>query len=260
MKIKYTNVLLFINYMIYQKYTADLPIDITVSINNFGTSDNIKLLNKEINKEINLCEMSKEWYEQYKKFFCTKKLKLLPLEYKNINWKKEYNRIENSKEWLYVTDNYMKKENPDIRISGDIREIPKEISNLIYLLQLRVYSTGRIKEIPVEIGKLINLEDLRIDNNKIKIVPGEIGNLIRLKVLYLSRNKIENIPDEIGNLVELKQLTLDWNQITFISKQLIKLINLKHLWINRNKINYKLMRNIKVRRKLRQIPDFSYKN
>jgi len=64
-----------------------------------------------------------------------------------------------------------------------------------------------IKEIPKELGNLINLEKLFLNYNQIEKIPKEIGNLSNLKELWLNINKIEKIPKEIGNLSNLKNFT-----------------------------------------------------
>ncbi|KAL8557670.1 hypothetical protein ACS0TY_004948 [Phlomoides rotata] len=90
-------------------------------------------------------------------------------------------------------------------------EIPGEIDSLekppLKLLELS--RNKSLKELPKEIGNLIQLRHLIInENDSLKELPSEIGNLIHLRCLDVSGNDLlQQFPDSICRLHELQTLT-----------------------------------------------------
>ena len=107
-------------------------------------------------------------------------------------------------------------------------------------------SYSNIKEIPKEIGNLINLERLYLYTNQITKIPSEIGNLINLNILDLSDNNIGEIPTEIGKLINLIKLYLNNNQIREIPSEISRLINLKVLYLCNNKLSNEEINKVKL--------------
>ena len=83
----------------------------------------------------------------------------------------------------------------------------------------------QIKEIPKEIGQLINLQKLRLEHNQINEIPKEIGQLINLQYLNLHRNQINEIPQEIINLINLNNFSYFDNPIEYIAPNIQRFIN-----------------------------------
>ena len=119
----------------------------------FHTVLTIKLINKQLNSiskndviwksqiDVKLKELFKldTYFETFRKHYQIKKIiKTFNL---NLDVEEMYDRKK-----LYLNDN-------------QIKEIPKEIGNLINLQHLFL-SNNQIKEIPKEIGNLINLQEL----------------------------------------------------------------------------------------------------
>ena len=214
--------------------------NIITHINNFTTNNNIGLLNKEINEENNLIIKSREWYDVYYNYFKNIKIDIPELKYTkcdiNYNWKNEYIRIKNTK-WYELFD-VVYPHNQSILFNynnRELREIPKEIGNLVNLKILAV-SDNQIKKIPMEINNLINLSDLYLPRNQIKELPKEIEKLISLRFLRLSQNQIIKLPKEISNLINLQKLYISDNQIKELPDEIINLTNLWEFSFSRNQI------------------------
>ena len=144
--------------------------DIITCMNNFTNNNNLRLLNKEISRQIDLVEKSEEWYLIYSKYFTKNNIKIPKLNYKSCmyyNWKKENNRIQNYEIGATVNiDSSINDEN--LWLSGRlVKEIPKEIVSLIHLRRLWL-NNNKIKEIPIEICNLVNLRTICLGNNLIK--------------------------------------------------------------------------------------------
>ena len=119
-----------------------IPVNIIVHIIKFILLDPLYLLDKDIYNSINNFNKSKKWYKIYRKYFSKNNIKLDPVNYSLLNWKKEYLRIKNFKFW-----NLIKIENNSLYINNkNFNIIPKELGNLINLRQLLLYSY-KVKEI-----------------------------------------------------------------------------------------------------------------
>ena len=189
-----------------------LILDIIVCISDYSNNNNIKLLNKEINKKISITDTTKEWHDHYRTFFTKNKITLPYDNYKNtVNWKSEYVRISNYHFW-----DLFKHTDIPILIGFNtsnsnklLSSIPKEIGNLINLKELS-FDYNKIKNIPKSIRKLTKLTNFNINNNQIMNLPGEMNNLLNLKHFDISNN--ENL-FELPELRGLNVLYIDWTQI-----------------------------------------------
>ena len=119
----------------------------------------------------------------------------------------------------------------ELRFHGQLKELPREIGNLVNLQELYL-SDNQLTEIPKEIGNLSKLQILSLTYNGFTQIPKEIGNLFNLRILGLYKNKLKVIPKEIGNLSNLQELFLSDNKLTKIPKELGDLRNLQKLNLN----------------------------
>jgi Leucine-rich repeat (LRR) protein/GTPase SAR1 family protein len=113
-----------------------------------------------------------------------------------------------------------------------LKELPKEIGQLINLTSLELCDCFELKELPKEIGQLINLTSLKLHNCfGLKELPKEIGQLINLTSLYLPDcGKLEELPKEIGQLINLTSLDLsECGELEELPKEIGQLINLTSL-------------------------------
>ncbi|XP_016647522.1 PREDICTED: putative disease resistance protein RGA3 [Prunus mume] len=88
-------------------------------------------------------------------------------------------------------------------------------SNLILQLKcLRTLNSSRnsMKELPKEIGELIHLRHIDLSyNNYLEKLPDTICGLYNLSTLRLVRcSKLKKLPENMGNLINLKHLYVDW--------------------------------------------------
>lgn len=138
-----------------------------------------------------------------------------------------------------------------------IRELPKTISNLIYLkrinLEMNNLSTlpdtfknlkslqilnlrgNEFSQLPEAIWEIKSIEELYLERNYIKKIPETIKSLINLKILNLEMNKLEKIPEEIGELQSLEELNLENNKLLTLPNNLKMLKNLRILNLKKNK-------------------------
>ena len=65
-----------------------IPTNIIVYISKFILIDQLYLLNKEINSEINNFNKSKKWYKIYQRYFSKNNIEIEPLNYSLLIWKK----------------------------------------------------------------------------------------------------------------------------------------------------------------------------
>src|SRR5579883_3365707 len=118
----------FFNYFIIMFHK-----DLISYVCNYLTDYNYYLMNKSIYKMIQLEEKNNYWKQKYDNFFKTMDKEYLILK-GNYNWKREYLRIIEFQYWsninnlsnLYLSD-------------PQIKEIPKELGNLINLRNLFLY-------------------------------------------------------------------------------------------------------------------------
>ena len=116
-------------------------------------------------------------------------------------------------------------------------EIPKEISALKSISELKLTGSTRSYQTMQYVSELTNLTKLQFDYYIDTILPPEIGKLTHLKYLELGKSKLNSLPAEIGNLINLQEIILstNWGQSISIPKEIGKLENLKKFdcgWCN----------------------------
>lgn len=173
-------------------------------------------------------EKNQYWKRKYNNYFKEIKKEYLILN-GNYDWKREYLRVKKFNYWSEMEENRIHLDFSNL----GIREIPKEIGNLIKLRDLDC-PYNKIKEIPKEIGNLINLRSLDLSFNNIKVIPEEVTKLDNLEYLLLIDNKITEIPKEINKLKKLKGLDFTYNKIKEIPEEINNLNNLEYLNLSNN--------------------------
>jgi Leucine-rich repeat (LRR) protein len=118
---------------------------------------------------------------------------------------------------------------------GELKEIPKNIMNLINLKELSI-RCNKITEIPEWIFNLTNLRRLNLAHNQITEIPESISKLTNLQELILKDNQIKEIPESICDLINLKEITLSYNQLVEIPERIVNLTNLQILDVMKNRI------------------------
>lgn len=199
-----------------------LYLDLIILICQYMDDYNYYFLNKSFFELFNKMEKGIYWKQKYDNFFknINKEYLILKGDY---NWKREYIRIMRFNYWSKLENkSYLFLPN------SEIREIPKEIGNLINLKSLNLCN-NKIREIPREISNLVDLNYLYLLNNKITQIPKEIEDLNNLQYLDLSGNEINRVPRTIGNLVNLDYLYC-------LTDETRILVNLKYLNIPDDKI------------------------
>jgi len=120
--------------------------------------------------------------------------------------------------------------------------IPKTIGNLTKLKILSLISNRKMwGPIPREIGNLVNMMDINLADNALSgPLPREIGNLSKLTRLALYHNKLTGpLPPEIGNLVNLEFLDLDYNSFSGrLPLSVSKLTKLLYFCLQGNKVEH----------------------
>src|SRR5690242_4454978 len=122
-------------------------------------SNNPTKLNKLIHQIINNRSHQITTKSKYNIYLNKNQVGHIELDYKiKYNWLIELNRINRFDKWELLK--YTNKKTTELYLSyNQIKEIPKEISQLINLQKLSL-SNNQIKEIPKEISQLINLKEL----------------------------------------------------------------------------------------------------
>ena len=118
---------------------------------------------------------------------------------------------------------------------GKITTIPKKISNLTHLLELKL-RYNKIQHVPEELFELSRLNILDLSANHLQNISTKIGKLTHLQYLDLSRNQIKDFPESITQLSQLKELNLSRNKASHIPQQMHKLPAMQRLDISENKI------------------------
>ena len=120
-----------------------------------------------------------------------------------------------------------------------LTELPPALWKLksLKVLKLGYEYTGeknQLKEIPKEIGQLMQLTQLNLSSNKLTILPDSLGQLTQLTELNLSSNQLTALPDSLGQLTQLQLLFLVGNQLTVLPDSLAQLSRVKNLSIGNN--------------------------
>ena len=94
-----------------------------------------------------------------------------------------------------------------LRLSGDVKELPNSVEQLIHLRLLHISYT-KIKKLPESITKLFNLQTLRIDDLFcLEELPEDLSNLINLRHIYFGTfGYILPTPKNLGRLTCLQTL------------------------------------------------------
>ena len=170
---------------------------------------------KRINEKV--CKNTDFWYNKLKKDFT---------DYQKLNLNKTLKDI-----YILLYNLTVLKD----KLNKDFIRIKESIYDLYNRRELNLMRYSHLlRDVPKEIENLVNLETLYLSHNKIKYLPKEIWNLFNLKKLYLDNNKLTEIPKEIQNLVKLKSLSLSGNRLTYLPKEIAKLSNLKVLNLSYN--------------------------
>ncbi|PKA56052.1 putative LRR receptor-like serine/threonine-protein kinase [Apostasia shenzhenica] len=118
-----------------------------------------------------------------------------------------------------------------------VGEIPEEIRNLTFLLNLKISQNFLTGSLPAFIGDLKSMQYLTFGTNALSgPIPKELGNLKNLIVLGMGTNNFNgSIPDEFGNLTSLQQWYMDSSGVSGdLPSSLSKLKNLQTLWASDN--------------------------
>ncbi len=149
-----------------------------------------------------------------------KKIKILKLEYCNLNYiPHNIKNLKDLKKFFLSWNN--------------LTEIPNEICQLKNLIYIDL-KHNKIKKLPINFNQL-KIEHLDISYNNFYLFPKQICYNQNLKYLNISNNHITTIPPECSISKNLTYLNLANNQIKKISLQNTKLIylNLSYNQINR---------------------------
>ena len=136
-----------------------LCTDLVVEISDYSLNTEFKLLNKEIHCTIYrmMRRNNRLWRKKYEKHFNDLDLNFLILKDNTTHkylWRQELARVIEFNKW-----NLFKR---------------------METLQVLDLSQNNLREIPKEVGNLINLRELRIDICHLKNIPKELANLTNL--------------------------------------------------------------------------------
>ncbi|XP_050886163.1 MDIS1-interacting receptor like kinase 2 isoform X2 [Lathyrus oleraceus] len=118
--------------------------------------------------------------------------------------------------------------------------IPKELGNLLSLVQLSISNNRLLGQVPVQIASLQKLYNLDLSSNNLSgSIPKQVGKLSMLLHLKLGKNKFEgNIPSEIGELKYIEDLDLSGNVLNgTIPTMLGQLNSLETLNLSHNNLS-----------------------
>ncbi|XP_058114514.1 putative disease resistance protein At1g50180 isoform X1 [Magnolia sinica] len=94
--------------------------------------------------------------------------------------------------------------------------LQKEQSKFLFqgfkLLRVLYLAGVEIRELPKQIGELIHLRYLRCTKTELETLPSSIGNLINLQTLFLQSINHIVVPDTIGKMHQLRHLRLPGNK------------------------------------------------
>ncbi|XP_062023862.1 putative disease resistance protein RGA3 [Rosa rugosa] len=91
---------------------------------------------------------------------------------------------------------------------NDLKEVPKEIGELIHLRYLDLTENRSLEELPNTLGNLCNLQTLRLLScHKLRKLPETMGKLVSLKHLYIwDCSLLMHLPKGIGRLTSMQTL------------------------------------------------------
>lgn len=111
--------------------------------------------------------------------------------------------------------------------------IPRELSEMTALTDLRLWRNKLTGEIPAEIGSLSNLLYFIVaENNLIGEIPSELSNLKKLTEFHANNNSLTGtIPAALGEMTSLSYFDLGFNKLT--GEIPVEISNLENLGIFR---------------------------
>jgi hypothetical protein len=124
--------------------------------------------------------------------------------------------------------------------------IPKEISNLVNLRYMFMYSCNLLGSIPSEFGSLKLLKLFDLDTNSLTgSIPATLGQMEMLEQIYLYKNSIKGtLPSELSSLNNLNTLDIDSNSLTgTIPSQLSVLKSLAFIFLFNNMLSGPISKN-----------------
>ena len=148
-----------------------LCTDLVVEISDYSLNTEFKLLNKEIHCTIYrmMRRNNRLWRKKYEKHFNDLDLNFLILKDSNICkyiWREELSRVIKFDKW-YLFKGSLTKKMLDLS-SMNLKEIPKEISNLVDLEKL-IIDACHLSNIPKELYNLTKLHHITIPGQYIRM-------------------------------------------------------------------------------------------
>lgn len=119
----------------------------------------------------------------------------------------------------------------DSQVPREMFELPREISMLTMLEELKVARNGHLQTLPSELGCLGHLKTLDLDSlDGLESLPKAIGELHSLENLRIGFcSQLTCLPDSIGGLKSLKKLDIEECKLASLPNSIEKLQGLEFL-------------------------------
>ena len=131
------------------------------------------------------------------------------------SWRRQDGWLANATpcSWVGVTCSDGHVTRLDVSDNGLRGQVPTELEQLTFLIELELYDNGLDGALPVEITSLIRLRNLDLAGNQLSgTLPPEIGRLTSLRTLFLNSNAFDGpLPDTVGDLIVLETFMLQSN-------------------------------------------------